>query len=206
MPIPYIEEVKRKLIHLSSLWIPTVMLLLARYRWYLAVFFMLLAFGNIVVEHLYASGKYPGFNRLYNVFFGRMLRFEVRQGMWIISGGPYVFASAALSLFLFVPWIAAGAMSAMLLGDAAAALIGRKFGKHKTFNGKSLEGIAAFIVSAAIGILAAVHFSGAVQVSWWIILLASIAGSLAELFEKQLKADDNFSIPLVVGAVLWLAC
>ena len=204
-PISYASEVKRKLIHLSSLWMPAAMLIFAGYRWYLAGFFFLLCVGNILVEHIYASMKYPRLNALYNFFFGKMLRFEVRPGMWIISGGPYVFASAFLSLLLFVPWIAASGMTAMLLGDTAAALIGRKFGRHKTVNGKSLEGVFAFIAASAIGTVAV---SSIVGVSFkgnaLAILLPSVAGCLVELFEKQLKIDDNFSIPVAVGGVLWL--
>lgn len=204
-PISYANEVKRKLIHLSSLWMPAVMLVFAGYRWYLAAVFLILGAGNVLVEHIYASMKYPRFNALYNFFFGGMLRFEVQKGMWIISGGPYVFGSAFLSLLLFVPWIAACGMTSMLLGDTAAALVGRKFGRHKTVNGKSLEGVFAFIAASTLGIviiaaIVGVSFRGNALA----ILLPSVAGCLVELFEKQLKIDDNFSIPVAVGSVLWL--
>ena len=202
--ISYFNEVRRKLIHLSSLWIPAIMLIFAAYRWYLVVFFALLLIGNLLVEHAYASGKSPKLNKLYDRFFGGMLRFEVRKGMWVISGGPYVFASAALSLILFTPYIAASGMTAMLLGDTAAALIGRRFGRHKTVNGKSIEGVIAFIAAAGVGIFCAIYFSTQIIVPVWKILIAATAGSLVELFEKQLKIDDNFSIPVAVGVVLKL--
>ena len=202
--ISYFNEVRRKLVHLSSLWMPTVMLVFAAYRWYLAAFFVALLVGNLLVEHAYASGKYPAVNKLYDRFFGGMLRFEVKPGMWVISGGPYVFASAALSLILFVPWIAACGMVSMLLGDTAAALIGRRFGRHKTVNGKSFEGVFAFVFAAAIGIFIVKTIIGVQGIPVWGILLAAVAGSLVELFEKQLKADDNFSIPVAVGFVLVL--
>lgn len=204
--ISYFNEVRRKLVHLSSLWMPVVMLLFAPYRWYLAVFFGLLLIGNLLVEHAYASGKMPRINALYDKFFGGMLRFEVKPGMWVISGGPYVFASACLSLLLFVPWIAACGMTSMLLGDTAAALVGRRFGKHKTVNGKSIEGVIAFIIAAAAGIFIVKHIIGIPHLPVWGILLAAAAGSVVELFEKQLKIDDNFSIPVAVGAVLFFVC
>lgn len=200
--ISYFNEVRRKLVHLSSLWMPTVMLLFAAYRWYLVVFFALLLIGNLLVEHAYASGEYPAFKKLYDRFFGGMLRFEVKKGMWVISGGPYVFASAFLSLLLFAPYIAAGGMTAMLLGDTAAALVGRRFGRHKTINGKSIEGVIAFVAAAGVGIWCTVYLSTQIIIPAWKILLAAFAGSMVELFEKQLKIDDNFSIPVAVGAVL----
>ena len=40
-----------------------------------------------------------------------------------------------------------GILAVLLTADAAAALIGRKFGKHKLVNGKSLEGTLAFILT-----------------------------------------------------------
>ena len=201
--ISYFNEVRRKLVHLSSLWMPAVMLFASGYRWYLAAFFGALLIGNLLVEHTYASGRYPQINKLYDRFFGGMLRFEVKPGMWVISGGPYVFASAALSLVLFVPEIAASGMTAMLLGDTAAALIGRRFGKHKTVNGKSYEGFAAFVIAAAVGIYVIKTIVGVPAIPVWGIILAAFAGSMVELFEKQLKIDDNFSIPVAVGAVLY---
>jgi dolichol kinase len=35
-------------------------------------------------------------------------------------------------------------------------------------------------------------------------LAGVILAAVAELFQKQLKVDDNFSIPLCVGAVLFI--
>ena len=51
--ITYREEVKRKLIHLSSLWIPTAMCLLP--RWPLCLFFAVLLILNLLVERARAK-------------------------------------------------------------------------------------------------------------------------------------------------------
>lgn len=194
-PIPYGEEVKRKLVHLSSLWMPLAILFLPR-EVMIGVFAFCLA-GNLIVEYLRAR-RVPGVTPVYDALFGRMLREEPRPGQWIISGGPYVFA-AALTVTCLVPApVAAASMAVMLLGDTAAALVGRRFGRYKFFNGKSLEGCAAFLLAGYAG--AMLFLRGA----YWVqMILAVFAGMLAEFFEKNLHLDDNFSIP-VVAALVWM--
>lgn len=202
-PISYLEEIKRKGVHLSSLWMVAATLLLGRYQWISCLLFGALLLLTLVSEHDYANGgKYLG--RLYGQLFGRMLRNEVKPGQWIVSGGAPVLAAALLVNLLFVPFIAAAAMAVMLTGDAAAALIGRKFGKHKTVNGKSWEGFFAFIV-VGYGAMAAVLAIVGAQERYFLWGIGGvILAAVAELFQKQLKVDDNFSIPLCSGAVLFV--
>ena len=202
-PISYLEEIKRKGVHLSSLWMVAATLLLGRYQWISCLLFGALLLLTLVSEHDYANGgKYLG--RLYGQLFGRMLRNEVKPGQWIVSGGAPVLAAALLVNLLFVPFIAAAAMAVMLTGDAAAALIGRKFGKHKTVNGKSWEGFFAFIL-VGYGVMAAVLAIVGAQERYFLWGIGGvILAAVAELFQKQLKVDDNFSIPLCSGAVLFV--
>ena len=202
-PISYLEEIKRKGVHLSSLWMVAATLLLGKHQWISWVLFGALLLLTLVSEHDYANGgKYLG--RLYGKLFGKMLRDEVKPGQWIVSGGAPVLAAALLVNLLFVPFIAAAAMAVMLTGDAAAALIGRKFGKHKAVNGKSWEGFFSFII-VGYGAMAAVLAIVGVQERYFLWGIAGvILAAVAELFQKQLKVDDNFSIPLCSGAVLFV--
>jgi len=187
--ISYAEEVRRKLVHLSSLWMVAAILLLPR-GIMIGVFAFLLA-GNLVIERL-RSGRAAYVTPAYDFFFGRMLRKEPEPGQWIISGGPYVFA-AALAVTVFAPAsVAAAAMAVMLLGDTAAALAGRKWGRHKIVNGKSLEGCAVFLIAGTAGAL--ILTGGAHP---WMVFCGVLAGCLAELFEKQTRVDDNLAIPAV---------
>ncbi len=203
MEISYWEEIKRKAVHLSSLWMVAATLLLGRWQWISCVLFGALLVLTLVSEHDYANGgKYLG--RLYGKLFGKMLRNEVKPGQWIVSGGAPVLAAALLVNLLFVPFIAAGALAVMLTGDAAAALIGRKYGKHKTVNGKSWEGFLAFII-VGYGALSIVLFIPDLLRVFYLWGLAGVVlAAVAELFQKQLKVDDNFSIPLCVGACLYI--
>lgn len=203
-PISYWEEIKRKGVHLSSLWMVAATLLLAKHQWISCVLFLVLLLLTLVSEHDYANnGRYLG--RLYGKIFGRMLREDVKPGQWIVSGGAPVLAAALLMNLLFPPVIAAGALTVMLTGDAAAALIGRRFGRHKTVNGKSWEGFGAFIL-VGYGALAGLFALLGLWDEFWLWGLAGvILAAVAELFQKQLKVDDNFSIPLCVGVVLWIS-
>ena len=104
MEISYKEEIKRKLVHLSSLWMVAATLLLP--RWFSCVLFFLLLVLTLVSEHDYANGGPWYLGRLYGKIFGRMLRNEVKPGQWIISGGAPVLAAALMVNVLFPRFIA----------------------------------------------------------------------------------------------------
>ena len=206
-PISYWDEIKRKLIHLSSFWIVAMIIFLPRFfyygRWIACAVLFGCLFITLILEHDYANnGKYLG--KLYGKLFRSMLRHEVVPGQWIVSGGAPVLAAALLINLLFPPAIAAAALAVMLAGDAFAALIGRKFGKHPLVNGKSLEGTVSFIVAGyiALAIVALLCNASAAFYLWGIA--GTVLGAAAELFTKQLKIDDNFTIPLAVSGILCL--
>ena len=205
MPIPYRQEVFRKLIHLSSLWIPAVIYLYQGQKILLVYFFLTLLILNLLCEFAY-SCQVPVIREVYSFFFGRMLRNkQVKRGQWVVSGAPPVFAAAALACLLFRPYFAAIGMVVMLTADTAAALIGRRFGRHACVNHKSVEGVAAFIVTGLVFSLLILWGSGIFS---WKLGLGAVLGTVlaagAELFEKQLHVDDNLSIPVIMGAVLTL--
>jgi dolichol kinase len=86
------------------------------------------------------------------------------------------------------------------LGDAAAALVGKRFGRHRTSSGKSWEGFAAGLgvnvaVALAISTLAPT-----------LPLVAALAGAFAAALLEllDLPADDNLRVTLGGGAVAFL--
>ena len=198
MQISYREECKRKLVHLSSLWMVVAILLLPG-RWTAAILYAVMLVLNLLCEHAYACNV-PVITPLYGAIFGKMLRDEPRHGQWIVSGSPYVLAAAFLVSLLFGRVPAAAAMTVMLIGDTAAALIGRRFGRHRAPNNKSVEGVVAFLIASWIFAVC-----GAAPALYVVGFLAVLPAAAAELFEKQLRLDDNFSIPLIVGLCLELA-
>lgn len=197
--ISYFQEVLRKLIHLSSLWMVAAIMLCGNdYRMILAAAFGTAWILNIILEHAVAK-QVPYITPLYMFFFKKMLRKTPSPTDWVISGSPPVWCAAFLVTLLFPTQAAATALAVMLIADTCAALVGRKFGRHK-INGKSIEGCIAFIIGglAAFAIIALFY----PPLKWYGILSASIGiilAMFAELFEKQLHIDDNLSIPLLTG-------
>ena len=167
----------------------------------LAVIFGTAWILNIVLEHAVAC-KVPYITPLYYFFFKKMLRKTPEPSDWVISGGPPVWGAAFLVTLLFPTQAAATALAVMLIADTCAALIGRKFGKHK-INGKSIEGCIAFFLGGAAAFTVIAFFYPAPTVTAIICAACGIfLAMLAELFEKQIHIDDNFSIPLTVGLSL----
>ena len=198
--IPFRQEIRRKLVHLSSLWMVAALLLLPRS--FCAIFFAVLTLLTVLLEYAHYR-RVPGLWQAYDFFFGRMLR-DYGDRRFHLSGGAPVLAAAALSAALFRVPFSGLAMATMLLGDTAAALIGRRFGRIRFANGKSLEGSLAFAVTGILVILAG-HLA-------WDFPLPTLAGgmigvaaaAILEFFNRELHLDDNFTIPLATGGGLLL--
>jgi len=116
-----------------------------------------------------------------------------------LNGATYVLISATLCIILFPKIIVVTCFSILIICDLTAALVGRQFGKHPFFN-KTIEGSLAFFISGIIVI--AVTPKIEYKIGEYIIGIFSVAvGTFIEAL--PLKIDDNLSIPLVVGAILW---
>ena len=96
------------------------------------------------------------------------------------------------------------------MGDAAASLIGRRYGRHKWFwsGGKSIEGSVAFATAVCLALCAAKAW---LRVGGWVannedgfrstLGKAGVAASVASLTEAVLTGgNDNVVVPVV----LWL--
>lgn len=204
-PIPYSQEVLRKLVHLSSNWMVALIWFFPWEKMLLVYLFTACLILNLLCEFAY-SCRVPVITPIYAFFFKNMLRNDVKRGQWVVSGGPPVWAAAALVTLFFPLKIAAIGLGVMLIADTAAALVGRRFGKHKTVNGKSLEGVAAFCLAGWIFSLTLLACGGLLD--WKTLtgaLIGVFAASMAELFEKQLRVDDNLSIPLVTALFIRLS-
>ncbi|NLC23755.1 SEC59/DGK1/VTE5 family protein [Oxalobacter vibrioformis] len=201
--ISYRQELLRKLIHLSSLWMVVSLGILPR-SWNVCLFAVLL-FGQVMIEYGYYK-KWPLLVSTYGRFFSRMLRESETGETFRLSGAPYVIAAALMVALLFERTISMVALSTMLIGDTCAALIGRKFGRHKINEGtKSIEGAIAFWISSAAVLAFFVNIYSQPPAFAIMGVFGLTVAMLAEIYEKQIKMDDNFSIPLAMGISLSLA-
>lgn len=108
------------------------------------------------------------------------------------NGSTFLCLAFFLVIFLFSRNVAITAMFFLSLGDAAAELGGKNFGRLKIM-GKSLEGTLAFFV---VAFLVAYALFENVAVA----LIGALAGALVELFSFNL--DDNLTVPLGSALVL----
>jgi dolichol kinase len=97
------------------------------------------------------------------------------------------------------------ALGVLAFGDPAAAIVGRRWGRTRLVNGRSLQGSLAFVVAAGLGtagLLSIYHpeLGGAgVATS---CAGAALIGAVAELYSR--RVDDNLSVPLGAAAGGWL--
>jgi dolichol kinase len=197
--IPYSQEILRKGVHLASLSIPIIYIFVSE-KFALSV---LIPMAIIVVAMDLLSRKEGTLlNKLIFGFFGSMLRkHETKKKKLLLTGASWVLISAVLTVLVFPKVIAVIAFMILIISDISAALVGRKWGRTK-LGKKSLEGTLAFIVSGLM-VVAIVGIIFHADIYFYIAgILGAIVGGLAELYAKQLKLDDNLSIPMGVGVTM----
>jgi len=108
------------------------------------------------------------------------------------------FLAAIILLYFFgnEPGLVLAGLSVQIFADSAAALVGKRFGKHKILckehYTKTLEGTLACFVVAFVVLL--------FFVSWEIALVVAIVATIIEFA----PINDNLIIPLVVAGALKL--
>jgi len=105
-------------------------------------------------------------------------------------------------LFASQPYLIAVGILPMAYGDASAALIGKKFGKHQyhIFAKKSLEGSLAMLIVTLTCLLAGgIFFSFFTQISTISILIIGIGVATLSVIAEAVtpKGFDNITIPLL---------
>lgn len=93
------------------------------------------------------------------------------------------------------------AVLVLAVGDPAAGLVGRRWGRTRLIAGRSLEGSLAFVAVSSVCVLAALalvypHLAMGTRVA--LALGCGVVGSIVELTSR--RVDDNLSIPLAVTA------
>jgi dolichol kinase len=194
--IDYKSEFIRKLIHLCSLSIPTIYYFISRERALELLVPMFLAFFVVDLARFYHEPTRAWFYR----WFGWLLRrHESDSKSKRLTGATNILFSAIVCVLIFPKIITVNAFAILIISDITAALVGRRFGKHRFFQ-KSLEGATGFFVSAIVVVLLAPKIVG-IPMEYVVGVIAAAAGALTESLSTTV--DDNISVPLVIGFVLW---
>lgn len=122
-------------------------------------------------------------------------------------GGVRMYPVAVVAaLLLFDLPVAAAAWAVMGVGDAAANLAGRRWGRPPFLGraDRSLVGTLAFVASATPAAWAAHAWvaagqEGCVVIAWSTALAAAMAGAVAELIPYPRVVDDNLPVTLAAG-------
>lgn len=194
--ISYKNEVLRKLIHLSSLWMVGVIYVLTHDQ--AIVVFGVIFLGMFLFEILRRYSRFA--QSLTQKILGNILRsHETIKGDDCLTGAFYMTLAVLMAVFLFSKPVAMSAIAIMLVADTAAALIGRKLGKHCVLD-KTWEGSLAFFVAATFVLYLSSYWE--LSLNFWEILAVAVGASLIELFATPLRIDDNLVVVLGTGALL----
>lgn len=197
--ISYTQEILRKGIHLCSLTFPIGYIFVDKSILMVALFILL--FFALIID-LFSKFS-SGFRELYLRYFGAMLRPHEKNDKLLLNGASWVLISAVLVFGIFPKIIAITAFTILIISDMMAALWGRKYGKHKLFD-KSWEGTLAFMISGFM-VVSIYWITLSAPITYFVFgFLGAIVGGFIEAASVTLKMDDNLSIPISVGIIMWL--
>lgn len=191
---PYASEIRRKVLHLLALIIPFGM-------WWLGAplaLYVVVPLAIIAAAADVARAHSAVFNEWIRVIFGPLMRAEElpQAGTGItFNGATCVLVGASLLALVFPIRVAAPVLAMSMLADAAAALVGRRMGRHP-WGGASatVEGSAAFV---ATGLLVMLCFP---TLALGPALASVVAAALVEAL--PLPMNDNIRVPLAAAAII----
>ncbi|MBN1754609.1 hypothetical protein JW877_00210 [bacterium] len=184
-----IGEIKRKSIHFLVLAIPlgyyflpksTVLLII------LPLTIIALIFDLVRLVHI------PFWRWLQKFMYDIYRKHEYTK----IAGSTYILLGATLTVLLFNKYIAILVLSFTVLADTSAALIGKKWGKHKFLTNKTVEGTMAFLLTSLLIALIVPNLPLDIK------LMACCIATIIEAMPSFI--DDNITIPLIAGGIIQL--
>ena len=195
-PLPYSGEVGRKALHLLALAMPLGMVLVGKV-WSVSV---LVPLALVAVGADVLRARSEGFNQFIRRYFGFMMRMKEMPPVGepvAINGASWVMVSAALLAVVFPISIAVPAFAMFMLGDAAAALIGRRFGRwHWGRSPRTVEGSLAFLLT---GLLFMALYP---NLPFWIGTIGVVVATVFEALPGPF--NDSVRVPFVTALVIFL--
>ena len=194
------DELFRKILHFLLLGIYAVILFTFETWWIAAGFALLLVV--LIYPVLILLGRLPTFSSFVN---------ERWKGEYRLS---LVLALSVMAISIGICWgwlgdryLVLACIYAWGVGDGLAALIGKRFGKHKihlkfTDGRKSVEGSATMFLASTLSVLAVLLIRGGLDVGGCLIIsvAAAAASTVAELYSRN--GYDTVTCPAVAMLVI----
>ena len=187
----FINEIFRKLIHISSLAIPLIYFFLIKDKIVMATFLVILTLFSLLIE--YARLNQEGYIRF---FFHKYLKSVLRPNELNghLTGATWMLIGFTFSVIIFDFEVSVLALLFLSVGDAVAGLVGRAFPIGKIWDKSIFGSLSGFLFCVLFGL--ALNNTLSLQ----IIIFGAISGMFIELI--PLKINDNFSIPVFSGFIM----
>lgn len=189
-------ELKRKSLHVIAAAVPLVLI---HIPWQIALWpLVLFTLVNIFIDKI--KRKNTLLAKIYKYFFGDILRDHEKKGS--LTGSTYYFISLTICYSFFCVVLSmpvyylAVIYTGFMIGDAAAALVGKSLGKTFIFQNKTLEGSLAFVLASFAST------AWIVPHNLHLVLLCALMLCIIELYMVVL--DDNFFVPFLVTTIFYI--
>lgn len=181
----------RKIFHALAASIIPLLYILNIFTWEVSL--VLVAAATVIWGGLdYLRQWHKGFNRFAIGILGPLLKTREAHSL---TSSSYVLMASTIVIALLEQKTACASLFFLAWGDPAAAVAGKRFGRHKLSNGKSWEGSAVmFLICMAAGY--------AVALPIMVSIAGAMAATLTELYVTRI--EDNFAVPVFSGFVMAL--
>ena len=190
--ITFGQELLRKATHIGALIIPGGYYVLTLSKQEMLIIMVPITVGMIVLD-ISRLRQWP----LWTGFAGKILSPLIRRHETAgdFTGATYILLSVCLTVALYSKPVAIAALAFIIVGDSLAALIGRRYGRHR-IGRKTLEGSLACLFGTVLVALVVPGLPIGIR------LLGAVIAAIGEAL--PLGVDDNLSVPILSGLAMTL--
>ncbi len=185
-------ELDRKSIHIVSAILPLSFLFMPK----MPMLILISAGTAVFVSMDFFRRWSTALNTIFHFLAAWAMR-ESEEREFKLTGATWMMLSMTLLFWTVPTQIAIASMLILHWGDAAAALVGKKWGRIRWIHSHTLEGTLTFIFTGL-----AVLLIGFPELPLIAVLAAVIAAALAESLIQGI--DDNLTIPVTAALFLML--
>lgn len=188
-------ELSRKVLHLTSIWIPLLCWITDDIITFLVVLGVAAIAVPIDIFRILNTPLKPHIEMvLKKLGFTTMFRTHESERL---SGATYMLVSALIALLIMPQPVFIIAFLIVIISDTLAALIGIKYGT-RVFMGKTLEGSAAFFISALV---ISISLGFVFNLEILPLIACCICATIAEFYSSKIRVNDNLLVPIVFGFI-----